>query len=28
LKPFLIARGVPGAEEIPDRITYNPLIKI
>ena len=28
LKPFLIARGVPGAEEIPDRITYNPLMKI
>ena len=28
LKPFLIARGVPGAENIPDRITYNPLIKI
>ena len=28
LKPFLIARGVPGAEEIPDRIKYNPLIKI
>ena len=27
LKPFLIARGVPGAEDIPDRITYNPLIK-
>ena len=28
LKPFLIASGVPGAEEIPDRVTYNPLIKI
>ena len=28
LKPFLIARGVPGARDIPDRITYNPLIKI
>ena len=28
LKPFLIARGVPGAEDIPDRITYNPLTKI
>ena len=28
LKPFLIARGVPGAEEIPDRVTYNPLVKI
>jgi beta-carotene hydroxylase len=28
LKPFLIARGVPGAEEIPERVTHNPLIKI
>ena len=28
LKPFLIARGVPGAEEIPERVTFNPLIKI
>ena len=28
LKPFLIARGVPGAEEIPERVTYDPLIKI
>ena len=28
LKPFLIARGVPGAETIPERVTYNPLIKI
>lgn len=28
LKPFLIARGVPGAEAIPDRVRYNPLIKI
>jgi len=27
LKPFLIARGVPGAEDIPDRVAYNPLIK-
>jgi beta-carotene hydroxylase len=27
LKPFLIAKGVPGAEDIPERITYNPLIK-
>jgi beta-carotene hydroxylase len=27
MKPFLVARGVPGAEEIPDTITYNPLIK-
>jgi hypothetical protein len=23
----LVARGVPGADQIPDRITYNPLIK-
>lgn len=28
LKPILIARGVPGADQIPDRITNNPLIKI
>ncbi|MGA1762406.1 MAG: fatty acid desaturase [Gammaproteobacteria bacterium] len=28
LKPFLIARGVPGAEAIPERVRYNPLIKI
>ena len=28
LKPFLIARKVPGAEEIPERVTYNPLIKL
>ena len=28
LKPFLIARKVPGADQIPDRITLNPLIKI
>ena len=27
LKPFLIARNVPGADQIPDRITYNPLVK-
>ena len=27
LKPFLIARGVPGAEEIPDQINYRSLIK-
>ena len=27
LKPFLVARGVPGADEIPDIITHNPLIK-
>jgi beta-carotene hydroxylase len=28
LKPFLVARKVPGADDIPDRITFNPLIKI
>lgn len=28
LRPFLIARGVPGAEEIPQKIQYNPLIKV
>ena len=28
LKPFLIAREVPGADQIPDRVTFNPLIKI
>ena len=28
LKPFLIARKVPGAENIPDRIEHNPLIKL
>ena len=28
LKPFLIEKGVPGAEEIPDRVSYNPLIKL
>jgi len=28
LRPFLIARGVPGAEELPERISYNPLIKV
>ena len=27
LKPFLVARGVPGAEDIPERVSYNPLIK-
>ena len=27
LKPFLIAREVPGADQIPDRVTFNPLIK-
>ena len=28
LKPFLIERGVPGADQIPDRVSYNPLIKL
>ncbi len=28
LKPFLIARKVPGADQIPNRVTFNPLIKI
>ena len=27
LKPFLVARGVPGAEDIPDKVKHNPLIK-
>ncbi|MGB0753155.1 MAG: stearoyl-CoA 9-desaturase, partial [Gammaproteobacteria bacterium] len=27
LKPFLLARGVPGAEQIPDKINYRSLIK-
>jgi fatty acid desaturase len=27
LKPFLIARGVPGAEDIPDKVKHNPLIE-
>ena len=27
LKPFLIENGVPGADQIPDRVSYNPLIK-
>ena len=27
LKPFLIAREVPGADQIPDRVTFNPLIR-
>ena len=28
LKPFLVARKVPGADQIPDRVSLNPLIKI
>ena len=27
LKPFLLARGVPGSENIPNKISYNPLIR-
>ncbi len=27
LKPFMIARGIPGAEEVPDKIKLNPLIR-
>ena len=28
LKQFLIAKGVPGAEDIPEKISFNPLIKL
>ena len=28
LKPFLVARHVPGADQIPDRVSLNPLIRI
>jgi beta-carotene hydroxylase len=28
LKPFLVARQVPGADQIPDRVSLNPLIRI
>lgn len=27
LKPYLIARNVPGADKIPEKISFNPLIK-
>ena len=27
LKPFMVARGIPGAEEIPEKIKLNPLIR-
>jgi beta-carotene hydroxylase len=27
LKPFLVARQVPGVDQIPDRVTHNPLIR-
>ena len=27
LKPFMVARGIPGAEEVPDKIKLNPLIR-
>ncbi len=26
LRPFMIERGVPGADEIPDRVRFNPLL--
>lgn len=26
LRPFMIERGVPGADQIPDRVRFNPLI--
>jgi len=26
LRPFLIARGVPGAEDIPEKVRFNPLM--
>jgi len=28
LKQFLITKGVPGAEDIPEKISFNPLIKL
>ena len=28
LRPFLIAKGVPGAENLPKKLTFNPLIKL
>ena len=28
LRPFLIAKGVPGTGDLPEKITLNPLIKI
>ena len=28
LRPFMIARGIPGAEKIPERITHNPLTSL
>ena len=28
LRPFMIARGIPGAEKIPERITNNPLTSL
>ena len=28
LKPFLLARDIPGSRNIPDKISYNPLIKL
>lgn len=26
LKPFMIARGIPGADEIPERVRFNSLM--
>ena len=28
LKPFMVARGIPGADKIPDKIKLNPLIRV
>lgn len=28
LKPFMIARGIPGAEKIPEKLRFNPTISI
>lgn len=25
-RPFMIERGVPGADQIPDRVRFNPLV--
>ncbi len=27
LKPYMIARGIPGAEDIPEKVRFNPLIR-
>ena len=26
LKPFMVARGIPGAEKIPERLRFNPTL--